>query len=292
MKITLFLMTQKGYDVLKSLINNGYIDIIDKVVSSKDSNVENDYYSDIKLLSNKHKIPFFDRKDSYSVTSSYCFAISWRWLIEQSENTVLIVFHDSLLPKYRGFAPLVNMLINKEPRIGVSAIFADREFDTGDIIAQKSIGISYPIKIHKAIDVLTPLYAELMCEICSKLKKGEKPQAIKQDESKATYSLWRDEEDYRINWSMDSESIKRHIDSVGYPYKMASVIIDGELFRIGDAEVVPDVFIENRSVGKVLFMKNGCPVIVCGEGLLKITEMTDEKGNSVLPLKKFRLRFQ
>lgn len=292
MKISLFLMTKKGYDVLLSIINFGLSNIIDKIIISKDINVDNDYYIDIQSLAKKHNIPCYDRKDNYVITSSYCFAISWRWLISLSKNTRLIVFHDSLLPKYRGFAPLVNMLINKEPEIGVTAIFADAEFDAGDIIAQKRININYPIKISDAINIITPLYSELICDLLKKIQNDEKLIGTKQDENNATYSLWRDEEDYRIDWSKDSESIQRHIDSVGFPYKRASTLVNDKLYRIGDVEIIPDVFVENRNIGKILFVRDGCPIVVCGKGLLKIKELTDENGNSILPLKKFRIRFQ
>ena len=73
-------------------------------------------------------------------------AVSWRWMIKHPKNK-LIVFHDSILPKYRGFAPLVNMLINGEKEIGVSAIFGADEYDS-EIISEKTT-ISYPIKIQK-----------------------------------------------------------------------------------------------------------------------------------------------
>ena len=86
----------------------------------------------------------------------YQLAIGWRWLISGTEN--LIVLHDSLLPKYRGFAPLVNSLINGEQEIGVTAIWAGPEFDAGEIIFQEKAGICYPIKIQEAIEIVSGLY--------------------------------------------------------------------------------------------------------------------------------------
>ena len=49
------------------------------------------------------------------------------------------------MPKYRGFAPLVNSLVNGEKIIGVTALFASEEYDNGDIIMQSSVDITYPI---------------------------------------------------------------------------------------------------------------------------------------------------
>jgi methionyl-tRNA formyltransferase len=123
MKIALYLMTQKGYDVLKALIEKNLQNFISEVIVGRDNNVTEDYADQIISLCEQIRIPHFERNESHQITSEYSIAISWRWLICGSTSK-LIVLHDSLLPKYRGFAPLVNMLINKEPKIGVSAIFA------------------------------------------------------------------------------------------------------------------------------------------------------------------------
>jgi methionyl-tRNA formyltransferase len=57
----------------------------------------------------------------------------------------LVVFHDSILPQYRGFNPLVSALINGDSRVGVTAMGTD-EFDKGDIIGQRTIAINIPSK--------------------------------------------------------------------------------------------------------------------------------------------------
>jgi len=62
--------------------------------------------------------------------------------------------------------------------------------------------------------------------------------------------------------------------------------------RVNDAEVLPDLLIENRKPGKIIFIQNGKPVVVCGMGLLKIISLTDDNTTQeMLPLKRFRIRF-
>ncbi len=183
------------------------------------------------------------------------------------------------------------MLINKEPFLGVTALFASEEYDKGDIIGQKTVAVNYPIKVFDAIDLITPLYSTLVCEILGKIQSRKSLSSFPQNEEDASYSLWRDEDDYRIDWSQSSDDILQFIYSVGFPFKGASSRIDNCIVRIIDAEVFPDVRIENRQYGKVLFTQNRCPVVVCGKGLLKITVAINEKGESVLPLRKFRTRF-
>ena len=285
-------MTQKGYEVLKTFIEKIGRQHIDCVIGSKDPNVINDYYKEISNLCNSNEIIFYDMKDDYILNSNYSFAISWRWLINNLENP-LIILHDSILPKYRGFAPLVTALIKGENKIGVSAFFASEDFDRGDIIDQKVIEVNYPIKITTAIKEMSNCYSDLVLEISRKIINGKKLKSYKQDESKASYSLWLDEEDYKIDWSKDAEFIKRFIDSVGYPYMGASSIVNRKKVRILDAEVEKEVTIENRTAGKVLSIKNGYPIVVCGKKLLKITNIIDDKTkDNILPLKKFRTRFK
>lgn len=292
MQIALFLMSEKGFSVLQSLIENHYESMIECVVQAKDNNVQNDFYQEIHTLCIDNNIPVYDKKENTAIQSPYCIAISWRWIIPISETSKLIVLHDSLLPKYRGFAPLVNMLINLEERIGVTALFANKEFDRGDIIAQRNTEVSYPIKIQDAIKLVSPLYAQTVIDIFDQISSGQELTSNPQNEQEASYSLWRDEEDYHIDWSDEASHIQQMIFSVGYPYKGAYSIVDGVKLRIIDCEPVEDVAIENRTPGKILFMEGGKPVVVCGKGLLRLTQITDEEGNNMLPLQKFRIRFK
>jgi methionyl-tRNA formyltransferase len=105
--------------------------------------------------------------------------------------------------------------------------------------------------------------------------------------------LWRDDEDYLVDWSWPAERIRRFVDAVGAPYKGAASIVDGKMLRLLKAEALPDVAVANRTVGKVIFVRNGRPVVTCGSGLLRVDELVeDASGASVLPLRKFRTRFK
>lgn len=291
MKITLFLMTKKGYDILSHIINTYSSTIIDKVIAGQDQNVANDYYLDIQTLCERHGVEFHDKNDNFTVTTQYALAISWRWLINCADTT-LIVLHDSLLPRYRGFAPLVSSLINKEPRIGVTAIMAGGDYDLGDIIFQSSSQIVYPIKISEAINEIRNNYTEAVNFVLASISSGAEFSRIAQSKTTGSYSLWLDDEDYFIDWLQPAERISRFIDAVGYPYKGAACYLNGSVVRISESVLMEDVKIENRSPGKVIFVEDGMPVVVCGEGLIKITKMTSENGESLIPLEKFRSRFK
>lgn len=289
--ITLFLMSKKGLNSLQSIVDNNLSAAIDKVVCARDNTISNDYYDEIKLLCKENNISFYDKNDSFSIDSKHIFAISWRWILN-FDKSKLIVFHDSLLPKYRGFNPLVSCLLNQEKEIGVTALFANDEFDTGPIISQSSSEIKYPIKLEQAIDIICKNYSNLCIDLIQKIKSDKCLETIEQNESDVSYSVWRDEEDYRIDWNKSSEEICLFIDSLGFPYLGASSYLDERKIRILDAEVYRDLKIENRTPGKLLLKKDGFPVIICGEGLLLIkSAIYDDTKKSIFPLKKFRIRF-
>lgn len=292
-KITLFIMTEKGFYSLNSIlkkIGNSYIDF---VVVGEDKNINNDFSTQIIELCHNNNIKVYKRSDNYTVKTKYSFAISWRWLINlDSSNNTLITFHDSLLPKYRGFAPLVNQLINNETTIGVTAIISKKEYDTGDIVLQSKKTILYPLKIAKAITIVSEIYADLTVRLLKKIIQNSTLQSFPQNDQNATYSLWRDEDDYKINWNDDANNICRFIDAVGTPYKGASSTVSNRLIRIHKAEVIDDLIIINRDTGKVIFLQEDKPIVVCGTGLLKIIHATYEDSKlSIFPLPKFRIRF-
>ena len=293
-KISFFLMTQKGYLVLNEFINKFGAEKLSYVVSYKDENLERDFYYDIEELCNIYNIQFFNKNnlDYVQKKEKYKIVIGWKWIIKESHN--LIVLHDSILPKYRGFSPLVNMLINGEKKLGVTALRASSEYDKGNILMQKSVEIFYPIKIQNAIDIISKLYIDVVFGIYDK-HQSNTLSYIKQDESLASYSLWRDENDYRINWHQEAETIRRFIHAVGYPYAGAYALANNIKVRIYDVDVENDVQIVNRHqhIGKIIFMKNNFPVIVCEEGLLKIQEIiSDETQKSLLGKISFRTRFR
>lgn len=292
MSVTFFIMTQKGFFVLSDLIKKGLIEMVELVVIGKDSQVQNDFSKEIEDLCVSNNLNYTWNNLPVEIQSVYSIAISWRWLIVQKKSK-LIVLHDSLLPKYRGFAPLVNSLINGESEIGVTAIFASDEYDRGEVILQKKAVISYPLKIEHAIDRITPLYSEIVLEILYDLKNKFCLKSIPQKEDEASYSLWREEEDYKIDWSKCSHEIERFVNAVGNPYKGASALMEFEKIRIQDVSIIQDVAIMNRDVGKIIFFDDKKPVVVCGEGLLKIINATfDSTGKSIFPLKKFRIKFK
>jgi methionyl-tRNA formyltransferase len=288
--ITIYGMTEKCYAVLSVLLDR-YPGIVDTVITSRDGSIAKDYHEEIIDLCMRYGIHVHDRKEPHAIRTKFAVAISWRWLITLNA-TRLIVFHDSILPRYRGFNPLPSALINGDKEIGVTALYATEEYDRGAIIAQSTSQISYPIRIKDAIEIITKNYQDLAIQVVDTIARGIEPCGMPQNEADASYSLWRDEEDYFVDWSASASCIKRFVDAVGYPYHGATARMSGNNVRILDATVIDDVSVVNRTPGKVIFMRDSKPVVVCGQGLLKIDTLVDDTGRSQLPLSSFRTRFK
>jgi methionyl-tRNA formyltransferase len=290
-RLTIFAMTRKGLAVVRRalLANRAAVAM---VVGARDSSLDDDGYDAIAAECAAHGVRHVDRGQVAAVDTPWALAVSWRWLLNL-ERTRLIVLHDSLLPRLRGFNPLVTALVNGDRQIGVSALIACEEMDRGDIVAQTATAIDYPITVSRAIDMLMPLYESLAEQVVRKIGANQDLQGVAQDETEATYSLWRDDDDYFVPWQRDAACLQRFIDAVGPPYRGAASWLDGRIVRILSARLLPERRIENRAPGKVMMLQNGAPVVVCGQGLLLLTDVRDDRsGQSVLPLRRSRVRFR
>ena len=289
-KLVLFAMNEKGCAVLRSLIDSVGADSLAAVVAQQDLAVERDYFRDIVDLAASTGIRTLARGEPLP-PHSFSVAVGWRFMIPTEPR--LVVFHDSLLPRYRGFAPLVNALINGEPAIGVTALWGAERYDAGPIIDQAAIAVSYPLAVRDATTALIPLYQQLANDIVQRLLAGEEVIGYEQDESKATYSIWRDEDDYLVDWTQDAGYIARFIDAVGSPYRGACAHVGPRTVRILQAEAVSaDLTLEIRHPGKVFSISDGIPTIVCGEGLVRLLAVSDATtGEPLLPWTRLRARF-
>ncbi|MBN4079383.1 hypothetical protein JYT26_01955, partial [Beggiatoa alba] len=184
MNIGFYILGKKGYVALCEFVKYFGSDSVAFVVAARDGSIENDWYSEIIKMNHANGLNSFTRNEFNNDSlpnSDFNFAIGWRWLIKEPAN--LVVFHDSLLPKYRGFSPLVNMLIDGCDEIGVTALIASDEYDKGAIIYQSRKKITYPLKISDAIEKIIPLYTELAIKIAEDIKSDGDLNVFPQDES-------------------------------------------------------------------------------------------------------------
>jgi methionyl-tRNA formyltransferase len=218
------------------------------------------------------------------------FVVGWQYLLPIADSR-LIVFHDSLLPRYRGFLPTVTALIAGDDVVGVTAFHPAEGVDNGPIVAQAQLRLTVPARI----DAILRQQAELMVDLAVKLvaaKAAGELVARPQDEGQATYSLWRDAEDYFIDWTWPAEQIQRFVYAVGYPYDGARTMLEHQVVIISDCAAVPDdLRFSIRQPGKVWGLTDGVPSVVCGSGLLRILGMHSLTGSEIR-VARLRTRFR
>ncbi|MCB0754118.1 MAG: methionyl-tRNA formyltransferase [Flavobacteriales bacterium] len=293
--LILYLLGNKGLRVLEALIDAGFTPAIKAVIFAPDKAVRKDYSEEITALCLLNNIPVWSRTslEASSLKSEYAMAIGWRWIIDKTQHHRVIVFHDSLLPKYRGFAPLVSQLINGETTIGVTVLFAVDEYDKGPIISQRSVDIKYPIKVDSAIKAIIPLYQEQALTVLENITDNIPLVGLDQDESQASYSVWRDDKDLQIDWGLSGQVIRRLVDATGFPFNGAYTMLDGRRIELMEVEEVEDLHLEFRHVGKTIRFDDEMPVIICGSGMLKVVSARwyDSKEN-IAKWPRFRMRFE
>ena len=243
-----------------------------------DSGVLNDPFASMLKLAKDYNLNLAN--NATHIIGKEALAVGWKFLIKAPYERIFVI-HDSLLPKYRGWNPLVTALQSNDPEIGVTLILADEQMDHGPIILQKHISVAYPLKI---ADAMNAVEAEVGKLVDFLLKQTDRSNLFitEQDEDSASYSIWRNEQDYRIEWDGSAENILSFINSVSFPYKGALTTLNGKNLRIFDARVVPDLFIVNRTPGKVWKLEKQNPTIVCGDGLIEILDYSfeDEGGEA------------
>ncbi|MEG0750448.1 MAG: formyltransferase family protein [Oscillospiraceae bacterium] len=289
-KLLLFAATEKGCKTLRTLLEK-CPETLAAVVSFRDKLVDKDYFDDIKALCDRYAVRFFVKTEFDKIESSFLdeagvtlsILTGWRYLLPLSDyerrGIPVIIFHDSLLPRYRGFAPTATAIFCGENLLGMTALFADDEMDTGDIILQKSFKNDGEMNVAAAIHKLAELYAEAALEIIDLLEHGQL-RATAQNHADATYSIWRDMRDCEINWNDSAEKIHNFVRAVGSPYPGAYTYGDVGKIVIRKTSVVTDIFFEDRAPGKLWKLEGGCPIVVCGEGMLKILSAEREDGSS------------
>ncbi len=298
-RIFLCVATQKGLAVLEALVRAGAgPDLV--VCTLRERDVEVSYHEAIERRAAEagaRVVPW----SAFSVDPPTFLAdhgigrilcIGWRYVVPEAVLAALpervIVAHDSLLPKLRGFSPLITALLIGAEETGVTFFRAGRSVDDGDVLWQGAVKIA-PDETHASlIDKVTPLYEEGAVAFY----RGELREAWPQDEAAATYSIWRDLEDHRLDWGAAAEEIERAVRAMGAPYLGARTTLAGETVVLRAAEVVPDLTFAIRQPGKIWSLDAGRPTVVCGRGMLRITALEAADGRDLLPLRRLKARFQ
>lgn len=178
--------------------------------------------------------------------------------------------HSSLLPKYRGAAPVQWAVLNGDTVTGVSTMYLAPEMDTGDVIFTVKTEIGEFETSGELFDRLMVMGAEILHKTLRAIENGTAPRS-KQDESQASYVTMLDKSMSPIDWSRSPREIVKHICGL-QPWPVATTEIGGLTFRIFKAEYTDTV--TDKAPGTVVAAdKRGIEIACGGAHTLLITEL-------------------
>lgn len=182
--------------------------------------------------------------------------------------------HSSLLPKYRGAAPINWAILDGERETGVSIMYMAKELDAGDVILQKSTAIGENEDALALTMRLAELGAEALSEAVEALKNGTASR-VPQDESKQTYASMLSKEMSPIDWNRSAQAISCQVRGL-IPWPCASAELAGQRFKI--YRTAPGLATE-KAPGTLLSAGKAGIEVACGDGKsLYITELQAEGG--------------
>jgi methionyl-tRNA formyltransferase len=177
--------------------------------------------------------------------------------------------HGSLLPRYRGRAPVNWAVLNGESRIGMTLHRMVKEPDAGNIVDQEGVDIGPRDTAEQAFRKVLPCARRVLARQIGALLSGTAPETA-QDASKATYFGGRKPEDGRIDWSKPSAAIFNLVRAVTEPYPGAFTDIGPARLMVWWAE--PDSAAARAHVGKPGEILSLAPLVVgTGDGAIELT---------------------
>ncbi len=211
-------------------------------------------------------------------------AVNWRYMIPpdiyRRPRLGTFIFHDSLLPEYRGFSPTVWAMLNGEKHTGVTLFEISEKIDEGDIVDQLMIPIGQEDTIAAVTERVTQGYLSLLECNFDKLLNGNAPRHF-QDHTRATYTCRRLPEDNQIDWLASSTQIYNLVRAVTAPYPGAYTYLAGKQLRVWSACLLQDE--QKKYVGhipgRVVEVRQGIgSVVLTGDGSLLLTQVQTPDG--------------
>ncbi|WP_329268225.1 methionyl-tRNA formyltransferase [Streptomyces sp. NBC_01451] len=305
MRVVMFGYQTWGHRTLQALLDSEH-EVVMAVTHPKSDHVYEKIWDDsVADLAEKHGIPVLlrNRPDDPELLAELrelepdlIVANNWRTVLPPeifdlpAHGTLNI--HDSLLPAYAGFSPLIWALINGEREVGVTAHRMNAELDAGDVLLQRAVPVGACDTVtdlfHRTVDLITPVVHESLGLIAS-----GRAEWIPQDRSRASFFHKRSLEDSRIDWTWPAEDLERLVRAQSDPYPNAFTHHKGQRIRIVEAAVSEGCY--GGTPGRIFIREGDGIVVVAGtearngrlRGLL-VKRVRTEDGTEIAATEYFR----
>ena len=209
-----------------------------------------------------------------------------------------INIHASLLPKYRGSAPIQWAIINGEKTTGVTIMQMDKGIDTGDMLMKTEVEIDARETGDSLHDKLAQAGAKLIVEALPKIESGDVT-PVRQNDEESCYAKMLQKSMSRIDWQQSAGALDRLIRGL-ISWPGASTVYRGKTLKIWEEEAVaqeelygksPTMRIDEAQPGTVVLVERDAFYVQTGEGILKISAVQPE-GKKRMAVRDFLLGYQ
>lgn len=191
--------------------------------------------------------------------------------------------HASLLPAYRGAAPIHWAIINGEKETGITTMYMNEKLDAGDMILQQAIPIAETDDTGKLYEKLSQIGAELIVKTVALIAQGKAPR-IPQNHAAASYASLLKREHERLDWQKSAQQLSDQIRGLS-PWPVAYTLLDGQVFKIWQAHALSEAC--HGKPGLLLPAGKDGVKVTTGEGTL-LLEIVQPYGKSKMAVSDWR----
>lgn len=217
-------------------------------------------YQPAKLSGSAEMQAIIDQQPDFLITAAYGQFLPSKLLA--AAKIAAINVHGSLLPKYRGGAPIQRAIMNGDSKTGISIMYMVKKMDAGDVIAQQSVPIQKDDDNGTIFKKLSILGRDLLMQTLPKLV-NKTAQATPQDESQVVFAPNISSSEERVDFSKTAQQIDCQVRGLR-PDPVANAVIDGQRTKIYD--VTPLSESTTLTPGTVVKVEKHQLVIACGGG--------------------------
>ena len=193
--------------------------------------------------------------------------------------------HASLLPRWRGAAPIQRAILAGDAETGITIMQMDEGLDTGDMLVKRICPIAPNDTAQTLHDKLADLGAQAICEALQ-LLQNEKLNPEKQDAQQATYAAKLTKSEAQLDWNQDAIQLERAVRGY-FPFPTAYANFGEIPLKILRASLGNE---EKAKAGTVLAVNKECVLVACGKGALAL-EVMQKPGGKALPAAQFLQSF-
>ncbi|GAB6901771.1 methionyl-tRNA formyltransferase [Kineosporia succinea] len=298
MRVVMFGYQTWGHRTLQALLGSGHEVVLVVTHPRSEHAYEKIWDDNVADLAAEHGIPVVIRnrpdegllEQLRAVAPDLIVANNWRTYLPEEIWSLpprgTLNVHDSLLPTYAGFSPLIWALINGEPEVGVTAHLMNETLDAGPVVVQKSVAVgprdTTTDLFHATLDLIEPILHESLEAIAA-----GRTDFTPQDRSRASFFHKRSDEDSRIDWTWSAAELDRLVRALSDPYPSAYCFHRGARLRITGARVSTERY--GGTPGRIFYREDDGVVVVAGasarsgrEHGLCITRVRTEDGTDHL----------